>query len=148
MKNKLMALLKAKNERKVTINTQADKSTDVAELRGLNTELDALNAEIRSLQEMIDGLVDEPTNERTAAVNSEIPGVVIAGVEQRKAVDEEGMEYRKAFQQFATKGTPIPAELREDENTLLSDIPGALPTIMVNRIVEKLETTGMILPFG
>jgi HK97 family phage major capsid protein len=56
------------------------------------------------------------------------------------------MEYRKAFQQFVSKGTPIPAELREDANTLTTDIPGAIPTVLVNRIVEKLESVGNILP--
>ena len=138
-----------KNERKAAINAQADKSTDVAELRGLNTELDTLNAEIRDIQAMIDGLEETPANERTAAVNGEIPGIVATnatGQEQRKTADQAEMEYRKAFQQLVTRGTQIPVELRTDENTLLSDIPGALPTVLVNRIVEKLESTGMILP--
>lgn len=149
MKAKLLALLAKKNERKAAIDTQADKSTDVAELRGLNTELDTLNAEIRDIQAMIDGLEETPANERTAAVNGEIPGIVTTNAtnqEQRKTADESQMEYRKAFQQLVTRGTQIPVELRTDENTLLSDIPGALPTVLVNRIVEKLESTGMILP--
>ena len=149
MKEKLLALLTKKNERKAAINAQADKSTDVAELRGLNTELDTLNAEIRDIQAMIDGLEESPANERTATVNGEFPGIVTTNAtnqEQRKTADEAQMEYRKAFQQLVTRGTQIPVELRTDENTLLSDIPGALPTVLVNRIVEKLETTGMILP--
>jgi len=149
MKKKLLALMVAKNERKTAISTQADKSTDVTELRGLNTELDALNVEIRSLQEMIDGIIEPPANERTAAVNGTIPGVVASGMkgqEQRKTVDETELEYRKAFQNFVTTGAPIPAELRIDANTLTTDIASAIPTVMINRIVEKLESTGMILP--
>jgi len=149
MKEKLLKLLKTKQEARAAKMKDVDKATEVAELRGYQTELESIDEEIRSLQAMIDGLEEAPANERTAVVNGTIPDAVVSGVkgqEKRKSVDESEMEYRKAFQQLATKGTPIPAELRSDANTLLSDIPGALPTIMVNRIVEKLESTGMILP--
>ena len=56
------------------------------------------------------------------------------------------MEYRKAFQQFVTRGTPIPAELREDEVTKTTDLTAAIPVPLANRIIETLESTGMILP--
>ncbi len=147
MKKKLLELLAKKNERKTAIAGQIDTCDKVEELRTLNAEMDELNNEIRSLQEMIDKLPDEGQSERTAAVNSNIPGVVAAGAnqEQRKN-DDEGMEYRKAFQQFVAKGTPIPAELRTDATTATTDLTTAIPTVLVNRIVEKLESTGMILP--
>lgn len=149
MKARLLALIAKKNERKAAINTKVDASQDVAEVRGLISELEILNGEIRSLQEMADAMVDEPTNERTAAVNGTIPGIVVTSAtnqEQRKTVDETEMEYRKAFHQFVTRGTAIPVELRADENTLTSDIASAIPTVLSDKIVQKLETTGMILP--
>ncbi|WP_048042321.1 phage major capsid protein, partial [Methanosarcina mazei] len=98
-----------------------------------------------------DELSDENNefNERTAAVNGEIPGVVVTGAksqEQRKSEDVEDMEYRKAFMEHVLKGTPIPAELRADENTTTTDVGTAIPTVLVNRIIEKMETIGMILP--
>lgn len=148
MREKLLALLAKKNERKAAIVKQADACESVEELRKLNDELDGLNAEIRDLQEMIDKLPaeNEPA-ERTKVVNGEIPGVVSAGAKQeQRKVDEDDMEYRKAFQQFVTRGTSIPIELRDDESTLTTDIATAVPTVLVNRIVEKLEATGMILP--
>jgi len=61
-------------------------------------------------------------------------------------IAEEEMEYRKAFQQFVTRGTPIPAELRVDAITATTDLTTAIPSVLVNQIVEKLESTGMILP--
>lgn len=154
MKDKLMKLLKVKQEARAAKMKDVDKATEVAELRAYQTELEAIDEEIRSLQAMIDELTDEgaippATNERTAAVNGEIPGIVVSnakGQEKRKSADESDMEYRKAFQQYVTRGTPIPKELRSDESTVTTDIPGALPTVLVNRIVEKLETFGMILP--
>lgn len=147
MRERLLALLKTKNDRKAEIVKLAEKADKVEDLRKLNQELDGVNEEIRELQEMVDELPEE--DERTAAVNGELPGVVTSsasGQQQRKSDDEDEMEYRKAFQQFVTKGTPIPTELRADANTLTTDITSAIPTLLVNRIVEKLESTGMILP--
>lgn len=165
MKKRLLALMAKKNERKQAIITKANTCESVEELRTLNTELDALNEEIRNLSEMIDSIPDEDPNapsasnpagldengqsERTRAVNDEIPGVVISGArsqEQKKASNEEQQEYRKAFRDYVLRGTPIPAEFRADETTLTSDVGSAIPTILVNRIIEKLESTGMILP--
>lgn len=152
MREKLVKLLKAKNERKAAISAQATSSTDVAELRKLNTELDSVNEEIRGLQEMIDALPDEvkvtDPDQRTAAVNGEIPGVVVSSAksQEKRAASDEGLEYRTAFQQFVTKGTAIPTELRADASTLTTDIASAIPTLLVNRIVEKLESVGNILP--
>jgi HK97 family phage major capsid protein len=146
MKKKLLALLAKKQEARSAKVAMVDKSNDVAELRTLQGEVEAIDAEIRSIEAMIAEIKDEPENERTAAVNSEIPGIVKATATEIRTSDNDDMEYRKAFQQFVSKGTPIPAELREDANTLTTDIPGAIPTVLVNRIVEKLESVGNILP--
>lgn len=156
MKEKLLKLLKAKQEARATKMKEVDKATEVAELRSLQKDVDTIDEEIRSIQAMIDELPkDEGTEgnegqaQRTAVVNGEIPGIVTSSgksQEQRKTVDETDMEYRKAFQQFVTKGTPIPAELRADENTLTTDISAVIPPVTINKIVEKLESTGMILP--
>jgi HK97 family phage major capsid protein len=145
-KKKLLALIAKKNERKTALTEQADACEDVAQLRAMNAELDTLNEEIRSLQELADSIPDEADPDgRTAAVTGQVPGVVVAGATQRKA-EPDDMEYRKAFQQFVTRGTPIPAELRDDATTATTDLTTAIPTVLVNQIVEKLEATGMILP--
>ncbi|WKY44167.1 phage major capsid protein [Eubacteriaceae bacterium ES2] len=152
MKKRLRKILDQRNARKAEINKLADASTDVEELRGFTTELDTINKEIRDLEGILEGMKDpeEPqVVERTAAVNGQVPGIVevsAKGQEKRNEDDVEELEYRKAFQQFVTRGIPIPAELRADANTLTSDISAAIPTITVNRIVEKLESTGMIMP--
>ena len=112
-----------------------------------DAELDKLQTELRKLDLMIAEEERKAENDRTAVVNGQVPGVVQASAqEQRKSVDEEEMEYRKAFQQFVTKGTAIPAELRDDAITATTDLTAAIPSVLVNRIVEKLESTGMILP--
>lgn len=155
MKKKLLDLLAKKNTRKAEIVAKAEKTESVEELRSLNTELDTLNEEIRSLQEMIDNMPDDESGdqgkeegqeERTKAINSKVPGIVKSGIEARKEKDEEKLEYRKAFQQFVTRGVPIPAELRDDEVTKTTDLTAAIPVPLANRIIETLESTGMILP--
>ena len=157
-KKKLLALIAKKNERKAALTTKADTCEDVAELRKINAEVDALNTDIRSLQEIVDSLPDDEGNanhasvdDRTAAMNGGIPGVVGAsahGQQNRRAAetDTDSPEYRRAFQEFVTRGTPIPTELRANANTLTPDVETVIPTQLYNRIVEKVETTGMILP--
>ena len=158
-KKKLLALISKKTERKAALTKQAETCEDVATLRSINTEMDSLNEEIRSLQEMADSIVDgDPTpanpagldangqSARTRAVNAQVPGVVTASIPAKRDADTEGMEYRKAFMQYVTRGTPIPAELRSDENTLTTDVGSTIPTVVVNQIIEKMETFGIILP--
>lgn len=146
MKKKLLALLAKKQELRTAKTASVDKASDVTELRALQSEIQALDEEIRSIEAMIAEIKDEPENERTAAVNSEIPGIVKATNAEVRTTGADDMEYRKAFQQFVTKGTEIPAELRTDASTLTTDIPGAIPTVLLDKIVEKLEAVGNILP--
>lgn len=142
--------LKEMKERRSAIYTEIQAAKT-------NEEIDKLELEARKLDLAIaeeerktpPTKPEEKPAERTAAVNDEIPGVVVSnakGQEKRKDADGEDMEYRKAFQQFVTRGTAIPAELRDDENTLTTDVTSVIPPVVVNRIVEKLESTGMILP--
>jgi len=146
MKAKLMALLKTKQEARSTKMGMVDKSNDVAELRTLQSEVEAIDEEIRSIEAMIAEIKDEPENERTKAVNSDIPGIVKASSTEVRTNDTGDMEYRKAFQQFVAKGTAIPTELRANASTKTTDIGSAIPTVLVDRIVETMESTGMILP--
>ena len=69
-----MALLNSKMAARTAKMVEVDKAEKVEEVRALGTELEAINVEIRSIEEMIAEIKDEPTNERTAAVNGETPG--------------------------------------------------------------------------
>lgn len=57
-------------------------------------------------------------------------------------------EYRMAFKDLVLHRKAIPAELqlRADANTLTTDIGTVIPTVLVNRIVEKMDHCGMLLP--
>lgn len=145
-KEKMKALITKKEQRKADLVKEAESCDDVATLRNLNAEMDALNEEIRGLRDIIADLPNEndPVG-RTAVVNGIIPGMVTSVIRDKR--EEEGeMEYRKAFMNYVLRGTEIPAELRGDANTLTTDIGSAIPTILSNRIIEKMESVGMILP--
>ncbi len=56
-------------------------------------------------------------------------------------------EYKKAFMNYVLTGKKIPAELTNaDANTKTSDVGAAIPTTTLQKIYEKIEATGMILP--
>jgi len=164
-KKKLLDLIKKKEERKTAIVTEADKCEDVAQLRKLNSELDTLNGEIRSLQEMADAITDEepaksaePTSTRsidpdgrTAAVNGEVPGIVAKNarseVEKAKTAENRGnkfasAEYRQAFMTYVQRGTPVPAEYRSDAFTSTTDAAAVIPTTIVNEVIRTLKQYG------
>lgn len=59
-KKQLLALLAKKEARKAELGTMAVATEVVAELRGINTELEGLNVEIAQLRSMADAIPDEP----------------------------------------------------------------------------------------
>ena len=57
------------------------------------------------------------------------------------------VEYRKAFMNNVLKGSAIPDKFTNaDANTKTSDASAVIPTTVMEKIIEKLESTGMILP--
>ena len=59
----------------------------------------------------------------------------------------DSVEYRKAFMNYVLKGTAIPAKFRNvSATTKTTDVGSVISPTIVNRIVEKMESMGMILP--
>lgn len=135
-------------------------TTRAAELK--EDEITALEAEVTALQEERAAIV-AAAEKRTALLariaNGELVGddgdgaepTVLrnfrgAGGEGDGEQDKYGsMAYRKAFMQYVCRGVAIPAEYRADAVSTTTDVGAAIPTTVLNQIVEKLESTGMIL---
>jgi len=135
-------------------------TTRAAELK--EDEITALEAEVTALQEERAAIV-AAAEKRTALLariaNGEPVGddgdgaepTVLrnfrgAGGEGDGEQDKYGsMAYRKAFMQYVCRGVAIPAEYRADAVSTTTDVGAAIPTTVLNQIVEKLESTGMIL---
>lgn len=153
MKDRLGKLLAAREARKAELVRLAESCQDVEELRRMNAEMDVLNGEITELRSMIEAAEPtlQPEELRTAMVTGAVPAVVVssrrgeAGSSANNA-ETADIEQRKAFQLFVTRGIRMPVETRQDQNTLTTDVPAVIPTVLVGKIVEKLESTGMILP--
>lgn len=59
-----------------------------------------------------------------------------------------GIEYRKAFMDYVLTGKTISPEFKNggDVNTKTSDAGAIIPTTIMEKIIEKMETVGNILP--
>ena len=56
-------------------------------------------------------------------------------------------EYHKAFMNYVVNGTKIPEEFTNaSSSTATSDVGSVIPTTIMQKIIEKMEATGMILP--
>lgn len=80
-----------------------------------------------------------------------VDGVVVDTLDNNIITNNEDMynsvEYRKAFMNHVIKGSPIPEKfINADQNTKTTDVGSVIPTTVLEKIVEKLESTGMILP--
>lgn len=75
-----------------------------------------------------------------------VAGRVIDSLDNTSTDDVfNSVEYRKAFMNYAIKGERIPAQF-ENTVTKTTDVGAVIPTTVLEKIIEKLEATGMILP--
>lgn len=58
----------------------------------------------------------------------------------------DSMDYRRSFMNYVLKGTPIPERFNEAGPTKTTDVGAVISPTVINRIVEKMEASGMILP--
>lgn len=139
-----------------------DLTTKAAELK--EDEIAALEKEVADLQEERKALIaaaerrkglltkianGEPAGEGGDG-NGAAPTVLrnFSGANGEGSANEDkygSLEYRKAFMQYVCRGTAIPTEYRADATSTTTDVGAVIPTTVLNQIVEKLESTGMIL---
>lgn len=73
-------------------------------------------------------------------------GAVTGIVDAAEIKKESDIAYRRAFMNFVLKGEKIPADLKNaSQYTTTSDVSAVIPNTILDRIVEKMETTGTIL---
>lgn len=128
-------------------------------------DVQALEKEVGELQEERKALLETARSKSTAeqrkmildriAGNNGNPeagaGKVVRTFENpEKTTDPEDkfatLEYRKLFMRHVLRGEKIPAEYRANETTKTTDAGAVIPTTIIDKIVEKMEATGMILP--
>lgn len=139
MRNRLL------NEAQEAINEgnaeKAKAKTD--EVRALDEKWDA----IAQAQADLKALNEDPEPVNPFGTNSQRIGLSDRMGEGEEDSIYDSVEYRKAFMNYVIKGDPIPEKFRnEDAVTKTSDIGSVIAPTVIRRIIEKLESTGMILP--
>ncbi len=122
-----------------------------AEIRALlesdkEADLDALEKELRELDD------EQAKLEKRAAVaagiqEGSIPSAKVeAPKDETRTAKYDSEEYRTAFMEYVCRGKELPLEFRADATTATTDIGALVPPVTLNKIVEKIEAYGMILP--
>ncbi len=118
-------------------------------------EAKAKSGEVEALDNQYDAEAKAAANLVALRENTRITDVTGAGTgtfaTMAQAIPAEDMydtvEYRNAFMGNVLRGTPIPAKFTNaDANTKTTDVGSVIPTTIMQKIVEKMEATGMILP--
>ena len=158
MKDFLTTLIARKKEEIAELQKRSEESQDVAEVRAIGKTLEAIKNEIEEAAKQLEkeDNNDKPEENENPAEQEEQRSVVPANTQLRNAqvlgsfggnnMETENLTYRNAFMEFVLRNTPIPAELRANENTLTGDAASVIPTELVNQIIEKMDNVGMILP--
>lgn len=137
-------------EKKASLVERGKESQIAEEVRSINDQIAEVNEELQECRDAMNEIETEAREvEVTQATEVERRGgepmrtYMTASTEMRDKEDNK-MEYRQAFMNYVLRGEKIPAELRA--NTLTSDVGAAIPTHLVNKIVEAFDNVGMILP--
>jgi len=175
LRKKLLRLQAKKN----SIAERAKASTDVNEVRALGEQLDDINAEIDEINDELAAIKSErdekPEGETTEArtqipanatrVNGSIDGVTVGSFNSVQVGENrdgenvlESKEYREAFRNLWTRGTPIPAELMSRARAYVATLPeeqragtpintsntaAVIPLTIMKEVINKIRT-----PFG
>jgi len=138
------------NEAQVLINGGKVEEAN-AKLKDVET-LDGQWNDITKAQANLNAMSNEPKPVIfTELGNISMEGTVIDKFENITVVNDldvyNSVEYRKAFMNNVVKGTAIPEKfLNVDANTTTSEVGSVIPTTVLEKIIEKMESTGMILP--
>ena len=126
--------------RKAEIKQKLEGNEKGLDLSALEAEIKGLNQEEEELRKK-EAIAQEINKGNTAKVVSRGKP---AEEQNRAGSIYDSMEYRLAFMDHVTKRKAMPAQYRG--NTLTSDIGAVVPPVTLNRIIEKVEAYGMILP--
>lgn len=153
MKDYLKKVIKAKKDKAEELRTQIKNATSADEVRALGATLDAILTELQEAKDQLANIENEDTgssadesgenNTREFKPMQTITSAqMVSGNIRNADTGINSMEYRSAFKDYVMTGKPIPEEVRA--NTLTTDVPGTIPTVIVNRIISKLEEAGKI----
>lgn len=140
MTKELLEIMQKKKE----LNTRIERAKNIEELDSLKAELDALIAQENFVIQR-NAMAAELSKNSNIGKPVQVPGKEVEAAEDTDRF--ASVEYRSAFMNYVTSGdiNKIPVEYRSNEVTKTTDVGAVIPTTIMNRIIDKLEATGMIL---
>ena len=139
----LEAMLARMTELRAELDNEGITAERIKEIRDERASLEAQIAEERARIDARQAEIDH--------INSLGQSHVITPVAQARAaevVEEDPLDtiqYRTAFKEYVLHNTPIPAELRTNAIASTTDAGVTIPTTVMNRIIEEIGNTGMII---
>lgn len=177
MKNYLIKKQKRLEDKKAELMKRAKETNDVGELRAIQDEILDISNELHDIADELanvaktgdddgEGRACGDDEKRSIPANAKlvnnIPGVVVGsysiGDQRANGNVLESMEYREAFRQLWTRGTPIPkplmSQVREYVNNLpeeqragtpinTSDTAAVIPLTIMREVINTVRT-----PYG
>lgn len=157
-KKNIKKMIDAKEAKIDELKERSRKTEDIAELRGLNEDIDEIKVELDELK-AIYGDADRPRDEKDRKpddVNVDVnvdegkrsldPLATMRpknGAKEKRSADPYStVEYRTAFMNYVKTGAPIPAELRGDAITTTADASAVIPTTILNEIIKEMTVYG------
>lgn len=150
-------LITAKEKRANELRELIKKSDSADEVRSLGDTLEAVLKELNDAKEQLAAQEGEGDDGQGAGAEGRDDGQQRSGNPLRDFITRgqygqpngqdadptNRKEYRSAFMAYVMRGTPIPMELRD--NTLTTDVLSVIPTVVINKIIERMDEAGTIL---
>lgn len=138
MNKELLELL----EKKKVLRSKLEAAKDLTAINALEKELDELNKQEEVL--VARARIANKLNNNPGLGNP----VPTPGNTPAEEDMYDTMAYRMAFMRYVCSNgaKEIPGEYRSNANTTTTDVGAVIPTTIMNRIIEKMQAVGMILP--
>src|SRR5690625_1985855 len=136
-------------QRKAEINEilNDEKRSQEVDLKELEKEVRELNEELEELQTR-ERLMKETEQIENGQINVrtvETFEANLQGEQRNKNVGTDSDEYRQAFMDYVLRGEKSDIlETREAGTTFTTDVGTVIPQTVINRIIEKMKSYGMI----
>lgn len=143
---KRKALLDSANQ--LILNGKIEEANaKMTEIEKLDNDFEAACKAQANLNALNDKTKVTDIQNKGVSVDGKVVDTIDNGVVTEPSDMYDSIEYRKAFMNNVLKGTAIPAKFQNvDASTGTGDVGTVIPTTIMEKIIEKLEATGMILP--
>ncbi|MCI1593222.1 phage major capsid protein [Heyndrickxia oleronia] len=136
-------LLKRKSEISALL---ADETRSIDNLDEIEKELREINDQLAAIEKREQLMKDAAEINSGKSTETRTIETFNSNSQEQREIGTDSLEYRNAFMNYVLRGEEIPAELRANAVTKTNDVGSVIPETVLNKIIEKIESVGMILP--